>query len=88
MADANKMRITRNTEGTEVLVTDAEGQVHDISSKFREISGTTTPGGFQNSFKAQDDGTSIDIEFTAVSKELNYTLDAVTAKQLCALAED
>ena len=87
MAEPNKMRITRNTEGTEVLVTDAKGVVHNITSKFREISGTTTPGGFLNNFKAQDDGTSVDIEFTAVSKELNYTLDAVTAKQLCALGD-
>lgn len=86
MAEPNKMRITRGDGGTEVLVTDAEGQVHDISAKFREITGTTTPGGFQNNFKAQNDGTVVEVEFTAVSKELNYTLEASTAKQLCALA--
>jgi len=87
MAEPNKLRITRNTEGTEVLVTDDKGKVHNISPKFREITGTTTPGGFQNNFKAQNDGTVVEVEFTAVSKELNYTLEASTAKQLCALAD-
>jgi len=87
MAQPNKLRITRNDQGTEVLVTDAQGTVHDISSKFREISGTTTPSGFANIIKAQDDGTVIELSFTAVEKELNYTLTEQTAKQLAAMAD-
>lgn len=87
MAQANKLRIKRDSEGTEVLVSDAEGNVHDITEKFRQIQGSTSPGGFTNIFSGQDDGTTVEISFTAVDKELNYTLDAATAKQLVALKD-
>lgn len=87
MAEPNKLRITRNDQGTEVLVSDAQGQVHDISTKFREIAGTTSPGGFTNSISFQDDGTQISIDFTAVAKQLDYDLKPETAKQIAALAE-
>ena len=87
MAEPNKMRITRSSEGTEVLVSDAQGTVHDISSKFRSISGTTEPGGFSNSIRFQENGTEVAIDFTAIAKQLDYTLNPETAKQISALAD-
>lgn len=85
MADPNKLRITRDAQGTEVLVSDDQGQVHNVSAKFREIVDSTSPGGFTNCFKAQVDGTETSIQFTAIDKELNYTLPPEVAKQIVAL---
>lgn len=85
MAEPNKLRVTRTGDSMEVLVSDAQGRVHNITEKFREITGTTTPSGFQNIVKAQDNGTSIAIEFTAIDKELNYTLPDTAIQQLVAL---
>lgn len=87
MADPNKLRITATAQGVEVLVSNENGQVKDISSKFRLNQGTTTPTSNSNSFTAQDNGTSINIEFVAVDKVLEYQLEPETAKQIYALAD-
>jgi hypothetical protein len=87
MAEPNKLRITHNDQGTEVLVSDAQGVVHDISGKFRQISGTTSPGAITNTITFQDNGTAVSIDYTAIDKELNFTLKPETAKQIAALAD-
>ena len=88
MAEPNRLRITATAEGgAEVLVSNDQGQVKDISDKFKYNQGTTQPGSNQNEFMARIDGTTTTIAFVAIEKELNYTLDEATAKQIYALGE-
>lgn len=84
----NQLKVEKPAGGElQVKVIDGDDVEHDITSKFRSISGSTTPAKFSNSFNAQDDGTSVVINFTALGKEMVFDLDAPTIKQLVALAD-
>jgi len=88
MAAPNQLRIKASESGpTEVLVSDAQGQVYDISGKFRKNSGETTPSGFSNHIEAEENSTNIVIEFVAIEKELLYTLTPQAARSLSALSD-
>lgn len=83
---ASQLKVQRGIgQELEVKVIDNEDVEHDITAKFRSISGATTPAGFSNQFQGQDDGTMLDITFTALGKELTFDVDATTLKQLLAL---
>ena len=85
---ANELKVEKPVGGElSVKVVDGDGVSHDITAKFRSISGSTTPAQFSNSFQAQDDGTAVTINFNALGKELSFNLDAPTVRQLVALAE-
>ncbi len=83
---ANQLKVERPVGlPLEVTVIDGDGVSHDITAQFRSISGATTPAGFTNAFRGQDDGTVIDITFTALGKDLVFDLSEPTVKQLLAL---
>ena len=85
---ANELKVEKPVGGDlSVKVIDGDGVSHDITSKFRRISGATTPAGFTNTFQGQYDGTTVNIEFTALGKEMKFDLDVPTVKQLVALAD-
>lgn len=84
----NELIVEKNGDVLEVKCYDSDGQVHDITDKFRGISGKTTAAGVvQNIFEGQADGTAVKIDFHAQRKELKFGLDEITSKQICALAD-
>lgn len=85
MADQLKIEKKEGMD-LEVTVIDGEGQEHDITPAFRQISGATTQGGqFTNSIQVQDEKTAVTIQFTAIGKEMYFDLEPATVRQLLAL---
>jgi len=84
----NVLKIQKNGAATEVKIYDGDGVAHDITSKFRGITGSTTPAAVTNCFQGQADGTAVKVDFQALGKEMEFTLTAIAAKQICALADD
>lgn len=87
MAQPNRLRITASPAGAEVLVSNAQGQVKDVSQYFKYNQGTTTPTSNSNEFRAVEDGTEIVLTFVAKSKQLDYELEDETARQIYALGD-
>jgi hypothetical protein len=90
MAEPNTLWIDKEGDGPAVVkVSGANGNKKDISSHFRKIAGTTTPGGFTNEAEFGTDTTAtVVVTFSAIDKHLIYTLNPMVAKQLVALADD
>ena len=84
---ADQLKIEKKPgEELEVKVIDGDGEEHDITQAFRQISGATTQGGqFTNSIQVQDEKTAVTINFTARGKELTFDLEPATVRQLLAL---
>ena len=82
----NKLVIEKN-EALEVKVYDGDGVGHDITPAFRSIAGSTTPAAVANTITAQDGDTTVSLDFTATSKNMEFGLAPSVGKQLVALGE-
>ena len=84
----NQLKVQKKEGGElEVKVIDEDDMEYDITAAFRQISGATTAsGGFTNRIQVQDDVTAIQIDFTALGKEMTFDLPVATVRQLVAVA--
>jgi len=88
MPEPNQLRIKcKGGKLTEVLVTNEDGKVKNVTSALRSCTGITTPHECSNEFIAQKNGTSTTIRYVALLKQLDYTLEPETAKQIYALGD-